>query len=57
MQAIQLPSSGLRKALEEGPSTWVNAANIGDPDEALGLSLSQPCPLQQSGGVTQQMED
>lgn len=40
---IQPPADALRKAAEDGPSTWASAAPVGDPDEVPGSWL-QPGP-------------
>lgn len=29
--------------MEDGPAVWASANHMGDPDEALGFGLAQPC--------------
>lgn len=43
---LYLPSNSLLmaqgKAAEDGPSVWIPATRMGDPDEAPGFSLASP---------------
>lgn len=46
---IQQPNNSLRKAEEDGPSTWAPATQVGNPDGDPG-SCFQPDPAPNTAG-------
>lgn len=52
---MQLPATGLGEAVEDGKSSWVPAAHMGDKDEApdCWLELALPWSLRASMGESE----